>query len=106
MKDKNIILTEAKEKINSFIQGRMYDINHNIERANLSVALINKYSKGIIDAIYFIFKDEYMCDSLKKFTENKLNLIASEWRAMEVLRINSVGVGIGYNLTTGYGYVQ
>lgn len=106
MKNKDLVLIEAKKTLNSFVQGRIYDINHNIEHVNLSIALIDKYSKGIIDAIYFIFKDECMCDSLKKFTENKLDLITTEWRIMELRRINSMDVGIKYNMTTGDYHVQ
>lgn len=79
MKDMTIAIVICERELTRFIQGRICDINQGTETPRLAVAFIQKYGRGMADALSSVYGTAVAGESIIKITEGKLSLIDPDW---------------------------
>jgi len=87
MMDMSEAILECERTLNTFIQGRIHDVNNGTETTALAATLIIKYGSGMADALTVIYNNSSAGDCIIKLAEGKLRLIEPEWELKEKKRI-------------------
>lgn len=79
--EKRVIDERLIEHMREYANGRMNDVKRGNETPKLAALLVQKYGRGMVNAVAIVFDDNRFADSLSRVVDEETTRIDPNWKS-------------------------
>ena len=84
--DEQTAVSLLTEKVREYAQARQQDVARGAERPRLAALLVQKYGRGIVDAVALLYDSPRVADPICRVIDKETAIIDPDWRENDRLR--------------------
>ena len=84
--DEQTAVSLLTEKVREYAQARQQDVARGAERPRLAALLVQKYGRGIVDAVALLYDSPRVADPISRVIDEETAIIDPDWRENDRLR--------------------
>ncbi len=84
--DEQTAVALLTEKVREYAQARQQDVARGAERPRLAALLVQKYGRGIVDAVALLYDSPRVADPISRVIDEETAIIDPDWRENDRLR--------------------
>ena len=84
--DEQTAVSLLTEKVREYAQARQQDVARGAERPCLAALLVQKYGRGIVDAVALLYDSPRVADPICRVIDEETAIIDPDWRENDRLR--------------------
>ena len=84
--DEQTAVALLTEKVREYAQARQQDVARGAERPRLAALLVQKYGRGIVDAVALLYDSPKVSDPISRVIDEETAIIDPDWRENDRLR--------------------